>query len=159
MFSQKTLYMSIAGLSAAASVYFWILSGQILWTNHLLNEPLPAQIIQWAIEETGSNQYALKAQYSLEKDGRLYYGNTLFETPLYLNEASAIQALETAAKCQWTAWSDGKNPAHSSLQKISPLNVLLRAIVSSCLFLNFAFFVGKMIWLSKKISHPIEKKL
>ena len=111
--------------------------------HHSLNEQVPVRVFQWEVQETGSDRYVLEANYSFELDGRVYHGNTLFAEPIYLNQSSAIAALREQAIQPWSAWFDHADPTHSSLEKIFPEGLLVRALVSSAVFLYFILFHRK----------------
>ncbi|MBF8262974.1 MAG: hypothetical protein HW387_639 [Parachlamydiales bacterium] len=139
MLSKKTIYYALIALAALVSLYFWTMASRILFANHFLNRTAAARVIQWEVEEISSDQFAIKACYSFEIDGRVYHGNTLLAKPYYLNPPSAVAALKEKAKLSEpvTAWYRASDPTQSSLEKHFPLGLLLRALLASAVFIYF----------------------
>lgn len=144
--SPKALYVGLIIFACLVSCYFWVQAIRTLSYNYFLNEQISAHIYQWDVEEIGSDQFALKANFSFEIDGQVYRGKTLFSKPLYLNQISAIAALKekAAGSKDWMAWVDRDRPAWCTLEKERPYNFLLRAALSSAVILYFILFRKKM---------------
>jgi hypothetical protein len=145
MLSQKSLRLLLIASTALISIYFWVGAARGLWVNHSLKKQIAARVIQWEVEESGSDRYAIKARYSFEQGGQIYHGATRFEKPTYLNQATAVAALREMATRPdgWMAWFDDANPSRSSLEKIFPRGFLLRAIISSMVLVYFVLFSKK----------------
>ena len=144
MLSQKSLYIVLIVVAALISLYFWTLTAKIAIANYHLNRKTPARVIQWEVEEKGCDQFVLNAHYTFEIDGKVYHGKTLFAKPAYLNSSSAIAAIREKAQGKFrTAWFDRGNPTRSSMEKVSPKGVLLRAIISTMVLVYFIVFSSK----------------
>lgn len=141
MLTKNSIYILLIGVSALLSLYFWGVSARVFLSNRALSAQLPARVIQWEVEEIGTDRYAVAAHYTFEIAEKVYRGNTLFSQPAYPNPASAITALkEQASKSDWTAWYSPSNPTKSTLEKFFPQGLLFRAIVSSAVLLYFVLF-------------------
>lgn len=125
----------IAG-SGAVSLLLWYFALSTLVQNISLKEPVSAKISQWEVEEVKTDRYALRALYNYDFGGRTYQGNTLFQ-PVYLNEFSAIADLKREASSSKTAWISPSNPEKSTLEKISSLNFIVRAFISTLVMVYF----------------------
>jgi hypothetical protein len=140
MLSQKALTVVLIAVSALTSLYFWGLAARVFLAQHSLQEQIPVHVVQWEVQEMSSDQYALQVNYSFERDGHTYQGNTLFTKPIYLNQTAAILALQTQALLPRVAWVDPKNPKRSTLAKKFPQGLVTRALVSSGVLLYFILF-------------------
>jgi len=148
MLSQKSLYLLLIAAAALISLYFWGLAARVVLANHPLKDKIPVRIVQWEVEEKGSNQYALKARYTFEIEGKVYHGKTLFAKPTYLNSASAISAIrENAQGKSWKAWFDRCDPTRSSMEKFSASGLLFRAVIATAVLGYFLLFLYKKFQL------------
>lgn len=141
MLSKNSIYILLIAVSALLTLYFWGVSAKFFFSNRALNSQVPARVIQWEVEEIGSDRYAVAAHYTFEIAEKVYRGNTLFAQTSYPNPASAIASLkEKAAKSDWTAWYCPTDPTRSTLEKFFPQGLLFRAIVSSAVLFYFVLF-------------------
>ena len=95
-----------------------------------------AIISRWEVKEMGG-EFALKAIYSFEIQGKIWNGVSVLAKPWYWNEPAAVASLKTIAQEKWEVWFDPKNPAHSSLQKTFPTGLLCRTILCFVIFIYF----------------------
>jgi hypothetical protein len=146
LLSPKPLYIGLIVFAALISCYFWGQAIRILTINYFLDEQIPVRIYQWDVEEIGSDQFALQANFTYELDGQTFRGKTFFAKPLYLNQISAIAALKekAAGSKERLAWVDRDQPVRCTLEKERPFNFLLRAVLSSAVILYFILFRKKM---------------
>jgi hypothetical protein len=142
-FERKTIYGIFIAISALMSLYLWVMAIRVVFSNFLLDAQCPARVIQWEVQECGSDRFALCAHYSFHVDTAVYHGQTLFEKSTYLNPSAAMTALKLEAAMPKTAWYHRKDPARSSLEKQFPTNLLIRAIVSSLIAVYFVFLAAR----------------
>lgn len=87
-----------------------------------------AQISQWEILPI-KDQFAIKAKFEFESQGKIYQGESILSPPFYLNETSALLSLKEKAKLSWNVWYNPKNPSFSALEKSFPWGLLIRAAI------------------------------
>jgi|GEM_PF-6399036 hypothetical protein len=106
-----------------------------------------AKISQWELEEIG-DRWAIRALYSIQIEGKSWENSTLFASPRPVNEETAIQELQQMARLEWKASYCFSNPSLSSLEKVFPLNLLIRTVVVCLVLLYFVLFKK---WMSNKL--------
>lgn len=137
IFSEKTFRIFLVVGSGSVALIFWVLALSVLAKNLPLEPLAEAQILGWEVEEVRSDRFALRARYSYDYNGKSYVGSTLFE-PVYLNEISAISGLKKAAACSWPVWLNPSRPERSSLEKLFPSVLLVRAVVATIVLFYFS---------------------
>lgn len=136
IFSEKTLRALLIAGSGVVAFFFWFLAAVQLVHIIPLKAQAPAEILRWEVEEVKSDRYALKAIYSYRFQEKIYEGVTRLG-PVYMNEISAISGIREAAKERWSAWVNPRRPESSSLEKIFPTGLIVRASVATLVSVYF----------------------
>lgn len=143
IFSEKTFRVFLVIGSGAVALFFWAFALASLIKNLPLKPLAAARISGWEVEEVRSDRFALRARYTYDWEGKAYTGTTLFE-PAYLNELSAISGLKKAAAASsWPLWINPSRPESSSLERVIPLGLLIRAAVATLVLFYFSFVYVK----------------
>jgi hypothetical protein len=141
---QKIFFIILVLLGSLSAGYFSIRSAGALFDFIMLKERAEAHITRWEIKET-KGKFPLKGYYSFEAKGHVWKGVTLLTEPWYLNEASAVSALQEKAKQKWTVWYCSNNPSQSSLEKEFPSGLVVRTLVCYGVFAYFILFFRRFL--------------
>jgi len=135
-FNASSLLIGIAGLLTAG---FLIATSIDLWGYLRLEKKSMAKIEKWEIVEKGSSQFAIKAYFSFETEGRVYQGKTTFSKPYHLNRISAEKQIKIYTEQPWSVWHQLSHPEHSSIERIFPFKKCLYSLVLLGIFFYFIF--------------------
>ncbi len=139
IFSEKTFRTFLVVGSGAAALVLWVFALSALAQNLPLKPLAEARILGWEVEEVKSDRFALRARYAYDWNGKPYTGATLF-APVYLNEISAVAGLkkEVAAPTR-VLWINPAHPERSSLERVIPSGLLVRAAIATLVMFYFSF--------------------
>lgn len=126
----------IAGFLTAG---FLISTSLDIWTYSCLQEKAPAQVYKWKIREKSSSQFALKASYAFDYQGKTYLGKTRFAKPYHLNRLSAERQVNILKQKNWTVWVQPGHPEHSTLERLFPLKKCIYSLMVLGIYLYFAY--------------------
>jgi len=135
-FNVSSLLIGIAGLLTAG---FLIAAAIDLWGYLRLEKNSMAKIEKWETVEKGSSQFAIKAYFSFETEGRLYQGKTTFSKPYHLNRISAEKQIKIYTERPWSVWYQSSHPEHSSIDRIFPFKKCLYSLMLLGIFFYFIF--------------------
>lgn len=130
-------------LSALIAAVFLGIAGIALWGYLRLEASAPVAQVQWAIIQKSSSQFALKAAYHFDHQGKAIEGESLFSKPYYLNQLSAEKQIQEFSKQKWTVWYDPGSPAVSSLEKKFPAKKILYSLMTLGIFFYFYYILNK----------------
>lgn len=130
-------------LTALIAAVFLAIAGTALWRYLRLEASAPVAKVQWAIIQKSSSQFALKATYYFDHQGKIVEGETLLSKPYYLNQLSAEKKIQEFSKQKWRVWYDRGTPEISSLEKRFPAKKILYALMTLGIFFYFYFMLNK----------------
>ena len=126
------------------SLYFTVRFALAFLTYLPLHETIGAKVTRWEIEERDQN-YVLKANYSFEIQENIWEKSHRFGD-VYVSEAAALADLKTMAKQSWKAWFNPSNPSQASLERIFPMNLLIRMLICYGISIYFFLLSRKLIY-------------
>jgi hypothetical protein len=135
-FNGSSLLIGVSGVAAAA---FLAVAVHGLWGYFRLEEKLPASVYHWKVIEKSSSQFAIRASYTFEREGKTYRGKTIFSKPYHLNRISAEKQIKNFIPHPWQAWHQPGRPAISSLEKVFPVKKCLYALMALGVSLYFLY--------------------
>ncbi len=162
MRSEKTFFSGLALLSALVSIYFCAAACKQVFYYSCLEQTAAAPVERYDIEEVSESSYCLTAHYFFEAEGGAYFGKTLFKQYTYPNLPTAILEMKQLAADHpaWTVYYQGGFPAKSTLEKLFPTNLVLRAIVSVliCFYFSLMFYKNKFKLVKiKEVANNLEQ--
>lgn len=143
----KRNLLFIACFLAAIGVFCWFSfsGGKQLYHYLKLNHEASVVIDKWAIEEKGSDRYAVIAFFSFDFGEAQFKGKAQIGGT-YLNPWAAEMAEKQFNKQKWTVWFDPKQPSRAVLDKKFPV----KAVVSSSVAILCGIYVLVLIWTGVK---------
>jgi hypothetical protein len=129
-------------LAALVAAFFLATASYELWNYFQLKQKTAAVVYHWKILKKASSQYAIRASYTFEIQGKNYTDKTIFGKPYHLNRLSAENQVKRLHKQPLTVWYQSNNPDHSSLSKEFPLKKCLYAL----LVLGVAIYFVTLRW-------------
>jgi hypothetical protein len=132
----KLWYLLVA-VSGGIAFWFSVLALWGAWKYVELDAKVAAKINEMQVEERSSSCFNLRAQYVYEVDKKIYFGETGFSDPCYLNRASAEANLKKMQSFSWEAWYKSSDPSVSSLQRVFPFKTCVYAILTLGVFIYF----------------------
>ncbi len=133
-FRKRSLLVWVAGIITAG---FLGSACYELWRYQQLEARVPAAIKEWKILEKSPSQFALKASYTFEYQGKVYRSKTVFAKPYHFNRISAEKQIKNISTQPWSVWIQPSHPERSSLQKTFPLKKCLYSLMCLGVFLYF----------------------
>jgi hypothetical protein len=131
-----SLLIWLSGLIMAG---FLITASIDIWRCLRLEDRVKASIEKWKVIEKSSSQYALRASYTFDYQGKSHRGKTTFSKPYHLNRPSAEKQANILNQKSWTAWVHPGHPEHSSLERVFPLKKCLYALMALGIYLYFIY--------------------
>ena len=135
---------------------FVLLSFLVLWllhealfalqSYHHKSQIASASIRQWDIKEHKETFY-IQAFYSFLVNEKKYEANTLFSKK-FLHKDLALSYLEALQKKDFTVFYDPQNPSISTLEKLFPWSIFIKAVF---VLLILIYFIGMREWIKKKL--------
>lgn len=110
-----------------------------IWNYSRLQEKAAAQVYKWEIIEKSSSQFALKASYAFDYQGKIHQGKTLFSKPYHLNRLSAEKQINILNQRIWTVWVQPSHPEHSTLERVFPLKKCIYSLMVLGIYLYFVY--------------------
>jgi hypothetical protein len=118
---------------------FLVSASMDIWRYLRLEERVPASVEKWKIIEKSSSQFALRASYTFEYQGKVHQGKTTFSKPYHLNRPSAVKQIHSLNQKPWTVWVHPGYPDHSSLEKNFPLKKSLYSLMTLAIYFYFIY--------------------
>ncbi len=118
---------------------FLISASLDLWGYLRLEKRTIASVHRWKVIEKSSSQFALRASYSFEFQGKSYRGKTTFSKPYHLNHLSAEKQIKSYNSQIWPVWYQSSHPDHSSLDRVFPLKKCLYTLTALGIFFYFVY--------------------
>src|SRR3569833_2367409 len=116
-------------LAALMAAFFLATASYELWNYFQLKQKTIAVVYHWKVLKKSSSQYAIRASYTFEIQGKTYANKTMFGKPYHLNRLSAESQVKRLQKQPFTVKKQTKNPDHSSLSKELPLKKCFYALL------------------------------
>jgi len=135
-FNGSSLLMWLAGVILAG---FLITAASDVWGYLRLEKKSIATVNDWKIIEKGSSQFALRANYTFNAQGKTYTGKTTLSKPYHLNRLSAEKQVKIYAAHHWPVWYQRGHPENSSIEHLFPLKKCLYTLVVLGVFFYFVY--------------------
>jgi len=135
-FNASSLLVWVAGLITAG---FLLSAALNLWGYMRLEKKSIATVEKWRIIEKSSSQFALRASYTFNAQGKAYRGKTTFSKPYHLNRISAEKQIKIYANQQWAVWYQPTQPKNSSIEHIFPFKKCLYSLTVLGIFFYFVY--------------------
>lgn len=116
-----------------------------MWKYFRLEKSVLATDLKCKVIEISSSEYALKARYSIEVQGKKYKGKSLSPKPYHLNALSAQKAAQNMKTS--LVWYDPANPSYNFLEKAFPYKKII----------YFSMVLGIFLYLNWRISPGLDK--
>lgn len=110
-----------------------------LWGYLRLEKRTIASVHQWKIIEKSSSQFALKASYTFESQGKMHHGKTVFSKPYHLNRISAEKQIKIFSLQSWPVCYQYSHPGHSTIDRVFPLKKCLYSLMALGIFFYFVY--------------------
>lgn len=138
-FNASSLLIGFTGFLMAG---FLVSAAYDLWGYWRLEKKTMAHICRWKVIEKSSSQFAIRASYVFEHQGKEYRGRTTFSKPYHLNGESAKKQIKKYALYSWPVWYSPRNPHQSSIERKFPLKKCLYSLMVVGVFLYFVSRAG-----------------
>jgi hypothetical protein len=126
----------LAGLITAG---FLISAALDLWGYLRLEKKSIATVDKWRIIEKSSSQFALRASYTFNVQGKTYQGKTILSKPYHLNRISAEKQVKIYTAQQWPVWYQPSHPKNSSIEHIFPFKKCFYSFMLLGIFFYFIY--------------------
>jgi hypothetical protein len=135
-FNGSSLLIWVAGLIMAV---FLMSAALDLWGYLRLEKRTIASVHKWKIIEKSSSEFALRASYTFEYQGKVHHGKTTFSKPYHLNRLSAEKQIKILGLQSWPVWYQASHPEHSSIERVFPLKKCVYSLMALGIFFYFIY--------------------
>lgn len=135
-FNGSSLLMWLAGIILGG---FLFSAAVDLWGYLRLEKKTIATVNQWKVIEKSSSQFALRASYTFDAQGKTYAGKTTLSKPYHLNRLSAEKQVKAYEAHKWPVWYQPNHPEISSIEHLFPVKKCLYTLIVLGVFFYFVY--------------------
>lgn len=110
-----------------------------LYNYLILSAQAPARDFVWSTQEIGSENFAIRVEYTFDSKGKSVRTQSLFQPEKMINPWAAEQVIKKYQNRKMAIWYNPSHPNHSTLQKKFPIKECISTFLLWALLL---YFVG-----------------